>query len=130
MHFFYGHYYAAHAMHRVGGKEWDDWYVRIKDYLLPRQDPKNGSWTRVDRGEVGPVYQTSIAVIILSVPANYLPIFQRLTDLPGARGARAQNATPLAANRAHWQTTRTAFSLPRWGSVATPPWPPGETLQN
>ena len=29
------------------------------------------------RREVGPVYQTTIAVIILSVPANYLPIFQR-----------------------------------------------------
>jgi hypothetical protein len=25
----------------------------------------------------GPVYQTSIAAIILSVPAHYLPIFQR-----------------------------------------------------
>ena len=36
-----------------------------------------GSWVRVQRGEVGPVYQTSIAVIILSVPSGYLPIFQR-----------------------------------------------------
>ena len=49
---------------------------RFRNYLLPRQD-KNGSWVRVDRGEVGPVYQTSIAVVILSVPSGYLPIFQR-----------------------------------------------------
>jgi hypothetical protein len=28
------------------------------------------------RGEVGPVFQTSVAVIILSAPAHYLPIFQ------------------------------------------------------
>lgn len=76
MHFFYGHYYAAHAMHRVGGQEWDDWYTKITKHLLPMQS-KDGSWTQVSRGEVGPVYQTSIAVIVLSVPANYLPIFQK-----------------------------------------------------
>ena len=75
-HFFYGHYYAAHAMHQVGGKDWEEWYSKIRGYLLPRQS-FNGSWTQVERGGVGPVYQTSIAVIILSVPAHYLPIFQR-----------------------------------------------------
>jgi hypothetical protein len=76
MHFFYGHYYAAHAMHQVGGKDWEQYYGKIRDYLLPRQSFE-GSWTGVERGGVGPVYQTSIAVIILSVPAHYLPIFQR-----------------------------------------------------
>jgi squalene cyclase len=75
-HFFYGHYYAAHAMHQVGGKEWEEWYGKIRSYLLPKQSSE-GSWTGVERGSVGPVYQTSIAVIILSVPAHYLPIFQR-----------------------------------------------------
>jgi prenyltransferase beta subunit len=76
IHFFYGHYYAAHAMHQVGGKDWDEWYARIRDYLLPRQGA-DGSWTAIERGGVGPVYQTSIGIIILSVPAHYLPIFQR-----------------------------------------------------
>ena len=38
---------------------------------------ENGSWSTTNRREVGPVYQTSIAVIILSVPAHYLPVFQR-----------------------------------------------------
>ncbi len=75
-HFFYGHYYAAHAMHQVGGKEWEQWYGKIRDHLLPQQG-SDGSWRGVERGGVGPVYQTSIAVIILSVPAHYLPIFQR-----------------------------------------------------
>src|SRR5262245_21547764 len=59
MHFFYGHYYAAHAMHQVGGREWDEWYARIRDHLLPRQ-AGDGSWTAVERGGVGAVYQTSI----------------------------------------------------------------------
>jgi hypothetical protein len=29
------------------------------------------------RGSPGPVFQTSIAIIVLSVPAHYLPIFMR-----------------------------------------------------
>ena len=39
----------------------------------------DGSWTRNnnDYEGVGPVYTTAIAVITLSVPAGYLPIFQR-----------------------------------------------------
>lgn len=76
MHFYYGHYYAAHAMYQVGGKDWEDWYRRLVDYFVPRQSP-DGSWTHTNRREVGPVYQTSIAVIALSTPDHYLPIFQR-----------------------------------------------------
>jgi prenyltransferase beta subunit len=77
-HYWYGHYYAAHAMHQVGGKEWKDWYARICDTFLPMQG-SNGSWSsRGGRSEVGPVYQTAIAVIILSVPMNYMPIYHRL----------------------------------------------------
>jgi hypothetical protein len=75
-HFWYGHYYASHAMHQVGGREWQEWYNRVCATFLPMQTG-DGSWSRPDRFEVGPVYQTSIAVIVLSVPMNYLPIFQR-----------------------------------------------------
>jgi len=77
-HYWYGHYYAAHAMHQIGGKEWDEWYAKLRDTMLRRQG-EDGSWTRAgfDREGVGPVYATAIAVIALSVPAGYLPIFQR-----------------------------------------------------
>jgi prenyltransferase beta subunit len=75
--FWYGHYYAAHAMHQVGGKDWEEWYDRLKSTVLPMQQA-DGSWSRGYSGsEAGPVYATAIAVIALSVPANYLPIFQR-----------------------------------------------------
>jgi squalene cyclase len=76
--FWYGHYYACHAMHQVGGKEWEDYYKGIKNLLLEKQS-EDGSWstTDYDRMSAGPVYQTSIAVIVLSVPTHYLPIFQR-----------------------------------------------------
>jgi hypothetical protein len=63
-------------MHQVGGKEWADWYSRICRFLLPRQEA-NGFWNEFERSGPGPVYQTSIAVIVLSVPTHYLAIFQR-----------------------------------------------------
>jgi squalene cyclase len=75
-HYWYGHYYAAHALHQVGGKDWEDWYAKERSLLLTRQD-SNGSWSTLNPDGVGPAYQTAIAVIILSVPADYLPIFQR-----------------------------------------------------
>jgi hypothetical protein len=75
-HFWYGHYYACHAMHQVGGKDWEDYYTTIKKEF-PRMQAKDGSWSHFQPGSTGPVYQTAIAVIALSIPANYLPIFQR-----------------------------------------------------
>jgi prenyltransferase beta subunit len=78
VHFYYGHYYAAHAMHQVGGTEWEDWYGRLVQYFVTSGSQQaDGSWGTTNRREVGPVYQTSIAIIVLSVPAHYLPIFQR-----------------------------------------------------
>jgi prenyltransferase beta subunit len=76
MHFYYGQYYAVHAMYQVGGKDWEDWYARVTDWFLPKQSA-DGSWGQTSRREVGPVYQTAIAVIALSTPEHYLPIFQR-----------------------------------------------------
>lgn len=75
-HYWYGHYYAAHALNQVGGKTWEDYYTRMKASLLSKQRP-TGEW--FDRAEMsyGPAYQTSIAVLILSVPTHYLPIYQR-----------------------------------------------------
>ena len=85
VHFFYGHYYAAHAMHSYAGvnqkdgpREWEEWYGRLVKYFVKSgTQSADGSWSNTNRREVGPVYQTSIAVIVLSVPAHYLPIFQR-----------------------------------------------------
>jgi hypothetical protein len=76
-HYWYAQYYAAHAMHQVGGKDWEEWYDKVRKTLLPRQSP-DGSWQRPStRMDAGTVYKTSIAVIVLSIPADYLPIFQR-----------------------------------------------------
>jgi len=63
-------------MHQVGGKEWTEWYQRWRDTILPMQSP-DGSWARATARRCRPDLSTSIAVITLSVPAGYLPIFQR-----------------------------------------------------
>jgi prenyltransferase beta subunit len=75
-HYWYGHYYAAHALHQVGGKKWEDYYARLKAKLLATQRP-GGDWLERMEAHNGAAYQTSIAVLILSVPSHYLPIYQR-----------------------------------------------------
>jgi hypothetical protein len=71
-HFFYGHYYAVQAMWQADGERWARWYPAIRDLLVSRQQP-DGSW--VD--PVGSEYGTAMAAIILQMPDNSVPIFQR-----------------------------------------------------
>ncbi len=75
-HYWYGHYYAAHAFHQLGGKKWEDYYTRMKTKLLATQKT-SGEWSERMEAHVGMQYQTAIAVLILSVPADYLPIYQK-----------------------------------------------------
>lgn len=78
-HYWYGHYYACHAMNQVGGELWEKYYKRMRDRLLTQGYQKqDGSWYDPSReAAYGPAYQTSIAVLILSVPTHYLPIYQK-----------------------------------------------------
>lgn len=75
-HFWYGQYYAAHAMHQAGGKYWREWYPTLCSVLLKNQSP-DGHWNWKNHEGVGDDYMTAIAVITLSIPAGYVPIFQR-----------------------------------------------------
>jgi hypothetical protein len=76
-HYWYGHYYACHAMNQVGGEKWEAYYKRMRDLLL-RTQKGTGEWHEPHReGGNGPNYQTAIAVLILSVPTHYLPIYQK-----------------------------------------------------
>src|SRR5207244_3721723 len=61
IHFYYGHYYAAHAMHQVGGKRWEKWYGRLVQHFVASGSQRaDGSWFTTGGRDVGPVYQTSI----------------------------------------------------------------------
>lgn len=79
IHYYYGHYYAVQAMWTAGGRYWREWYPAIRDELLRPQNQGgdrqgDGSWFdhRICRH-----YSTAMALIILQVPNNYLPILQR-----------------------------------------------------
>ena len=76
-HYWYGHYYACHAMNQVGGEQWEKYYKRMRDHLL-RTQRAGGEWYDATReAAYGTAYQTAIAVLILSVPTHYLPIYQK-----------------------------------------------------
>jgi hypothetical protein len=72
-HYFYGQYYAAQAMWLQGGEAWAKWYPATRDEMLLRQSA-SGSWAD---GSVCDQYGTAMALIILQIPNDYLPIFQR-----------------------------------------------------
>ena len=72
-HYFYGHYYAAQAMWIRGGADWNTWYPSIRDELVRKQNNASGFWP----DSICPEYGTAMALIILQMPNNYLPIFQR-----------------------------------------------------
>lgn len=70
--YYYGHYYAIQAMWQAGGDYWSRWYPAVRDELLARQH-RDGSW--IDPISVD--FGTSMALLVLEIPNNYLPIFQR-----------------------------------------------------
>lgn len=72
-HDYYGHLYLAQALYISRDEIWPEYYGQRCEFLLREQLP-DGSWF----GDgVGDVYGTSIALIILQLPYNQLPIMQQ-----------------------------------------------------
>ena len=71
-HYFYGQYYAVQAMWHAGDDHWRQWYPAIRDELIVRQSP-DGGWN----DSINDVYGTAMSCLILQMPNNLLPIFQR-----------------------------------------------------
>jgi hypothetical protein len=71
-HYFYGHYYAVQAMWHAGGEHWARWYPAVREALVSRQ-AEDGSWN----DSICMEYGTAMACIVLQMPNNVLPIFQR-----------------------------------------------------
>ncbi len=74
LHYFYGHYYAAQAMYIAGGDDWINYYRTIKAEFLGRGGQQPGGYWEDD---VGRNYATAMACLILQIPCEYLPIFQK-----------------------------------------------------
>jgi hypothetical protein len=77
--YFYTVYYCAQAAWQLGGSYWTDIDRPIRASLLARQT-LDGSWTVTNAGTEatgGDAYGTSMAILALTVPYRYLPIYQR-----------------------------------------------------
>ncbi|MFO0933272.1 MAG: prenyltransferase/squalene oxidase repeat-containing protein [Planctomycetota bacterium] len=83
--FYYGNYYAAQAMYTWGRLEptrWERWYDRVRRDLLALEvrTPGRGARSEVSHWEsnVGDThtYATAVALLILAMPLDYLPIHQ------------------------------------------------------
>jgi hypothetical protein len=72
--YWYGNYYAAQAFYQHGGAPLRRFFARLSDDLLQSQQP-DGRW--VNRTGPGDEMGTAVACILLQMPKQYLPIFQR-----------------------------------------------------
>jgi len=72
-HDFYAHLYLSQALYVSSDPYWDEYFSRRRDYMLTLQHA-DGAWF----GDgVGDIYGTAVALIILQLPYNQLPIMQR-----------------------------------------------------
>jgi hypothetical protein len=71
--YWYGQYYAALAMWTAGDDYWTPWLPAVRDELLAKVR-NGGGWQDPFHGNV---YATAMALIVLQLPNNYLPILQK-----------------------------------------------------
>ncbi|MBA3684647.1 MAG: terpene cyclase/mutase family protein [Planctomycetes bacterium] len=73
--YWYGQYYSAQALfHSPDPTDWDRYWAVAAKAIIALQS-EEGVWNQPD--SYGPAYGTAMALIILQIPNNYLPIFQR-----------------------------------------------------
>ena len=70
--YWYAHYYAMLVMHRAGDEQFKKWYTQVRGAVLQKQ-AKDGHWD----GEGGAAYGTAMAIIVLSIPYDFVPAYQR-----------------------------------------------------
>jgi len=81
--FYFSSFYMAQGMFQIGGQEWQDFGPRLATVLLDHQ-AGDGSWPYpADNAEpttlrgTGPAYPAAMAVLLLSLEKQYLPMYQR-----------------------------------------------------
>ena len=72
-HYFYGQYYAAHALWQLGGDNWSKWYDQVSELLL-RKQLASGVW---EDESICNEYATAMVCLILSMPKNFLPLLRK-----------------------------------------------------
>lgn len=73
--FYYTHFYAAQTFKQRGGKYAERYLSRIEAHIkntLVKEPSGDIYW---NDNQVGPIFATSMAILILAMPLEYLPIF-------------------------------------------------------
>jgi hypothetical protein len=79
--FFFGAFYMTQGMFQIGDPAWERYFTPLRALLLDHQTG-DGSWPfapeDAHQGRLaGPAYSTAMAVLILSMEKQYLPMYQR-----------------------------------------------------
>jgi hypothetical protein len=64
--------YLGQALYQVGDPDWSKHYPPLREELIKLQQP-DGTWP----SSYGPVFGTACYALVLSIPYQYLPTFQR-----------------------------------------------------
>jgi hypothetical protein len=79
--YYYASFYAAQAfLHAPPQRRlWERYWPRLRADLLEHQDTSTGEfdYRGMNPEEYGPEYSTAMAMLVLQIPYQYLPIFQR-----------------------------------------------------
>ncbi len=79
-HWHYAHFYYSQVKYREGGEEWEDYSRQISQRLMREAERIQIGDTTVavwKQGYVGPVYTTSLNLVIMQLERACLPIYQR-----------------------------------------------------
>lgn len=83
--FFFAAFYLTQGMFQIGGEAWEDFDALMKSELLAHQDG-DGKWSfpgsnKPQSRQAGYAYSTAMAILILSLEKQYLPMYQRQSEL-------------------------------------------------
>ena len=79
-HWHYAHFYYAQVQYREGGAKWRGYRDTVYRKLLRETKTARIGGREVaywDQGHIGPIYTTSLNLIVLQLDNAYLPIYQR-----------------------------------------------------
>jgi len=77
----YFNYYASQVLHHLGGRTWERWNPRMRDYLVNTQQTnghEQGSWYFPEAHSTpgGRLYTTAMAIMTLEVYYRYMPLYK------------------------------------------------------
>jgi hypothetical protein len=134
--FYFSGFYMMQGMFQVGGPDWAAFRPRMASLLLDHQSG-DGSWPyppnslREDQQTTGPAYPVAMAVLMLSLDKQYLPMYQRQRRLYERVGSTPPDETPAPTATPPKDPAETPPATPtpdKQEALTLPTQPPEEKL--